>query len=146
MGAQHYIYYVCARQIVVALLQLELGTMGPNFFWSLFRNTYLCSIIFTLDLGWMFLKNRSLNSFKFFLARKKLSNFAKLPFFYYKIEENTNFAKLPSAKWPFFVLMEFLSLKFWKIAQLFIVSAYLRRLRDLFFQKNLALNEIVSFF
>ena len=48
-------------------------------------------------------QNNSLNPLKFSLDRetdtqKKLSNFTKLPFFCDKIDQKTNFAKLPSAK------------------------------------------------
>ena len=55
---------------------------------------------------------------------KNLSNFAKLQFISDKINQNTNFAKLPRFKWLFFcTTLNFIiqELKFCKIAQLFYV-------------------------
>ena len=84
-----------------------------------------------------FCKNDSLNPLRFSLARetdtKKAEQFFKNLFFYDKIDQNANFAKLPS----FITTIQ--EWKFCKIAQLFIQSVSLARknLRGLFLQKNL---------
>ena len=52
--------------------------------------------------------------------KKKDGNFEKLQLFYDKIDQNTNFAKLPRAKWLFFIInVSFIiqELKLTKIAQ-----------------------------
>ena len=57
-------------------------------------------------------------------SQKKLSNFAKLQFLYDKIDQNTNFVKLPSLKWLFCIGNSTFLTKFCKIAQLFLCVSF----------------------
>ena len=97
-----------------------------------------------------FCKDDSFNPLRFSLTRetdtKKLSNCENLLLSNDKINQNTNFAKLTSAN-DFSINVSFIvqELKFCKIPQLFIVSISLARenlrlLRELFMQKNPAIN------
>ena len=82
--------------------------------------TFFLGPIFVLNIFSRFLK---FSSYKWNWDKEKLNNFSKILFLIDEIEQNTNFAKSPSAKWLFCknIIQES---KFCKIAELFFFVSF----------------------